>query len=53
MFVAYLRGDVYNVTEYKVKTCDLGHEHEEEVDSLFGIYADSEEDAIAAYKEGR
>jgi len=53
MFVAYLRGDVYNVTEYEVTTCDLGHEHEEEVDSLFGIYAGSEAEAIKAYKESR
>ena len=53
MFAMFLRGDVYDVTEYEVKTCDLGHEHEEQVDSLFGIYADSENDAIATYKESR
>jgi len=53
MFAMFLRGDVYAVTEYEVKTCDLGHEHEEQVDSLFGIYADSEAEAIEAYKESR
>ena len=51
LFTYYLRGDVYDVTEYEVKTCDLGHDHEEEVDGLFGIYADSEAEAIEAYKE--
>jgi len=53
LFTYYLRGDVYAVTEYEVKTCDLGHEHEEEVDSVFGIYAGSEAEAIASYKESR
>jgi len=53
LFTYYLRGDVYDVTEYEVKTCDLGHDHEEEVDQLFGIYANSEEEAIASYKESR
>jgi len=53
MFAMFLRGDVYDVTEYEVRTCDLGHYHEEEVDSLFGIYADSETYAIASYKESR
>jgi len=53
MFVAYLRGDVYNVTEYEVVECVFGYRHEEEVDSVFGIYADSEDEAIASYKESR
>jgi hypothetical protein len=34
----YLRGDVYGYEVYKVKTCELGHEHEEEMDSCWGYY---------------
>jgi len=49
----YLKGDVYAVTEYEVTTCEFGYRHEEEVDSLFGIYADSEDEAVASYKESR
>ena len=34
----YLRGEVFGYRIVKVSTCDLGHEHEEEVDSCWGYY---------------
>jgi len=34
----FLRGDVYGYKIFKVKTCELGHEHEEEMDSCWGYY---------------
>jgi hypothetical protein len=38
----YIRGDVFGYKVYKVSTCDLGHEHEEELDSCWGFYGDEE-----------
>lgn len=34
----YLTGDVYGFRLFKITVCDLGHEHEEEVDSCWGFY---------------
>ena len=34
----YLRGDVWGYTVYDVKTCDMGHTHEEVLDSCWGFY---------------
>lgn len=39
----YLRGDVYEYVVYDVKTCDLGCEHHEIVESLCGLYDEPEE----------
>jgi len=38
----YLRGDVYGYKVFKVSTCNLGHEHEEEIESCWGFYGDEE-----------
>ena len=38
----YIRGDVFGYKVFKVSTCDLGHEHEEELDSCWGFYGDEE-----------
>jgi hypothetical protein len=38
----YLRGDVYGYKVFKVSTCSLGHEHEEEIESCWGFYGDEE-----------
>jgi hypothetical protein len=38
----YLRGDVYGYEIVKVTTCDLGHEHEEVVDSSYGYYGEDD-----------
>lgn len=38
----YLTGDVYGYRVYKVTTCELGHEHEEEIDSCWGYYGQEE-----------
>lgn len=34
----FLRGDVYGYKIFEVKTCDLGCEHTEELDSCWGYY---------------
>lgn len=34
----YLTGEIYYYKLYKVETCDLGHEHEELLDSCHGYY---------------
>jgi hypothetical protein len=34
----YLRGDIYGYKISKVSTCDHGHEHKEEVESIWGFY---------------
>lgn len=47
---AYLRGDIYVVAEYTKETCNLGHVHTTEIAALGGIFADSEDAAIAYYK---
>jgi hypothetical protein len=39
----YLRGDVYGYKISKVSTCDMGHEHKEELESIWGYYGDSDE----------
>ena len=33
-----LRGQIYGVKVFRITKCDLGHEHEEEIDSLWGIW---------------
>ena len=38
----YLTGDIYGYKVMKVVTCELGHEHEEEVDSCWGFYGQEE-----------
>ena len=38
----YLTGDVYGYRVYKVTTCELGEEHEEEVDACWGYYGQEE-----------
>ena len=34
----YIRGDVYGYRIYEVTTCNLGHDHEEDLDSCWGFY---------------
>lgn len=34
----YLGGEVYGYRVVKMQTCNLGHEHEEELDSCWGVY---------------
>ena len=36
----YLSGDVYMFRIYEVKTCELGHEHKEMLDSCCGYYGE-------------
>lgn len=38
----YLTGDVYGYRVFKVDTCSLGHEHEEELDACWGFYGEDE-----------
>ena len=38
----YLTGDVYGYKISKVTKCDLGHEHNEELDSCWGFYGEDE-----------
>jgi hypothetical protein len=38
----YLRGDVYGYEIVKVTTCDLGHKHEEVIESSYGYYDEDE-----------
>jgi hypothetical protein len=38
----YLTGEVYEYTIYKVSTCNLGHEHKEQLDSCSGYYGEEE-----------
>jgi len=47
----WMRGDVWTVCEYETEECDKGETHETLTDSLSGIYADSEEEAIAYYRD--
>jgi hypothetical protein len=39
-YAQYLEGDIYGFKVMKVTTCDLGHDHEEELDSCWGFYGD-------------
>ena len=34
----YLTGDVWGYKVYEIETCELGHEHRNEVESCYGIY---------------
>lgn len=34
----FLRGECFGYKVFKIKTCSLGHKHEEEVESCFGYY---------------
>lgn len=45
----YLRGEVYGYTIERVKTCNMGEEHRETVDSCYGYYSieDARNDANA------
>jgi len=36
----YIRGDVYGYRIYEVTTCNLGHDHEEDLDSCWGFYGE-------------
>lgn len=38
----YLRGEVYGFEVVKVTKCDLGHEHEEVIDTYWGYYDEDE-----------
>ena len=38
----YLRGEVYGFEVVKVTKCDLGHEHEEVIDTYWGYYDEEE-----------
>jgi hypothetical protein len=38
----YLRGEVFGYRVYKVTKCDLGHEHEEMIESSWGYYDEDE-----------
>jgi hypothetical protein len=38
----YLRGEVYGYEIVKVTTCDLGHKHEEVIESSYGYYDENE-----------
>jgi hypothetical protein len=38
----YIRGEVYGYRVYKIDTCNLGHEHKEEVESCWGYYGEDE-----------
>jgi hypothetical protein len=38
----YLRGDIYGYVISEVSTCNLGHEHTEEVDSCWGYYGEDD-----------
>lgn len=41
----YLRGDVYGFVLYEVVTCNLGHEHKEEIDSCWGFFGSDHEES--------
>lgn len=45
-FEQWLRGDVWTVTAWREKTCDMGEVHREYVGFIGGIYADDGTDAI-------
>lgn len=34
----YIMGDVYGYKVFEIQTCELGHEHKEELDSCWGYY---------------
>lgn len=38
----YLTGDIYGFKVFLVEKCDLGHEHEREMDSCWGFYGQEE-----------
>ena len=38
----FLRGECFGFKVFKIKTCSLGHKHEEEVESCFGYYDEDE-----------
>ena len=38
----YLTGDVYGYRVFKVETCELGCDHEEELDSCWGFYGEED-----------
>lgn len=38
----YLTGEVYGYKIHEIKTCELGHEHREELDSCWGFYGEDE-----------
>lgn len=46
-FSMWLRGDVWVVTAWREKTCDMGETHREFVDCIGGVYAADEDEAIA------
>ena len=53
---SYLRGDVYEYSIYEVQKCNLGHEHEELLDSCGGYYDEDEarveaEGIVKVYEE--
>lgn len=52
----YLIGDVYGYKVFKVSTCNFGHEHEEELESCWGIYGDedcmTEGESVVKYLQG-
>lgn len=54
----YLTGDVYRYDIVKIVKCELGHEHEEDVDSCGGFYGEEEcmseaEGIVNSYLEKR
>lgn len=50
-FAQWLRNDVWTVTVCETVVCDFGETHREVIESLSGIYADSEEEAITYFRE--
>ena len=38
----YLTGDVWGYKVYEIETCELGHEHKNEIESSWGIYGHDE-----------
>jgi hypothetical protein len=38
----YLTGDVWGYKVYEIETCELGHEHKNEVESCYGMYGHDE-----------
>ena len=50
LYNAYLTGDCWGFRLFEVKTCDLGHEHEEETDSCWGFFGpEGVKEAIGDY----
>lgn len=46
----WLRGNVWHVEKKEKHECNLGHEHEEVIDQIGGVYADSAEEAVEYVK---